>query len=284
MVAALYAHTCLSEISNTDYEGEIKEKGDTVKIRVTPHITIRDYDASIDLESDEPARNMVELLINKGKYFNFPANYVDVKQSDIDYVDRFAESGGKDMKVAIEKDVFAAIYADAASANAGATAGAVSGDINLGITDTPVTVSKDNIIDEILKMELVLDEQNVPQEGRWLILPSWAHTAAMASDLKNASITGDEKSALRVGKIGNFANFDIYKTNNLYVETNTSTDKVTNIVAGHRDALTFATQLVVDGEKIKAEKRFLDYYRSLNVFGFKVVKGESLVHAVWKKG
>ena len=45
LVEKFYASTVLAAISNTDYEGEIKNKGDRVKIRTKPTITIHNYDA-----------------------------------------------------------------------------------------------------------------------------------------------------------------------------------------------------------------------------------------------
>ena len=299
MVAALYANTCLSQIANTDYEGEIKEHGDTVKIRLTPHINIYDYTPGVDLESDSPAKNSIDLLINKGKYFNFPAEYVEVKQSDIPLVAQFAKGAGLDMKIEIEKGVFADIYTDAPAENSGANAGKLSGCFNLGTSDSPLLITKTNIIESISNLSTVLDEQDVPVTDRWCLLPSWAHGLLQQCDEFSAEKSGDDKSALRLGKIGNFSNFDIYKSNtlnrtNIMSEDSSSASgsssftpeligQKVDIIAGHKSALTFATQLLVDGEKVKNPKRFEDYHRGLQVYGYKVAQPKALVHSVWRK-
>ena len=54
LVEKFYASTVLAAISNTDYEGEIKNKGDRVKIRTKPTITIRNYDSDGLLALDRP--------------------------------------------------------------------------------------------------------------------------------------------------------------------------------------------------------------------------------------
>src|ERR1700761_707965 len=69
LVEKFYASTVLAAISNTDYEGEIKDFGDRVKIRTKPTITIRNYDADGLLALDRPTGGTVELYIGNGKYF-----------------------------------------------------------------------------------------------------------------------------------------------------------------------------------------------------------------------
>ena len=56
LVEKFYASTVLAAISNTDYEGEIKNKGDRVKIRTKPTITIRNYQADELVALDRPTR------------------------------------------------------------------------------------------------------------------------------------------------------------------------------------------------------------------------------------
>src|SRR5262245_33113589 len=70
LVEKFYASTVLAAISNTDYEGEIKNQGDRVKIRTKPTVTIRDYRADGLLGLDRPTGNSVELYIGNGKYFS----------------------------------------------------------------------------------------------------------------------------------------------------------------------------------------------------------------------
>src|SRR5579859_4047580 len=70
LVEKFYASTVLAAISNTDYEGEIKDKGDRVKIRTKPTITIHTYDADGALVFDRPSGSNIELYIGNGQYFS----------------------------------------------------------------------------------------------------------------------------------------------------------------------------------------------------------------------
>src|SRR3954469_23983967 len=84
LIEKFYASTVLAAISNTDYEGEIRNQGDKVHIRTRPTITIRDYQAGQSLLVERPSSNIVDLTIDKGKYFNLIMDDVMDVQSDID--------------------------------------------------------------------------------------------------------------------------------------------------------------------------------------------------------
>src|SRR3954470_21488067 len=70
LIEKFYASTVLAAISNTDYEGEIRNQGDTVHIRTKPTNTIRPYLVGGQLSVDRPASNIVDLKIDQGLYFN----------------------------------------------------------------------------------------------------------------------------------------------------------------------------------------------------------------------
>ena len=108
--------------------------------------------------------------------FSFHAYLVDKIQSDLDFASAFTESGGIELKVAIEEELFELIHADASEYNIGATAGYKSGNINLGTESAPIIVDKYNIIDVIGNAATVLDELKVDPTSRSLVLPHWATT------------------------------------------------------------------------------------------------------------
>jgi hypothetical protein len=83
LIEKFYSATVLSAICNVDYEGEIKNQGDTVHIRTKPTITIRDYQVNQDLLVDRPSSNMVDFTIDKAKYFNEALDDIMEVQADI---------------------------------------------------------------------------------------------------------------------------------------------------------------------------------------------------------
>mgnify|MGYP003333213697 FL=1 len=135
--------------------------------------------------------------------------------------------------------------------------------------------SKSSALDTILNMGLALDEQNVPEEGRWIVLPAWAGALIKGSELRQAYLTGDSVSPLRNGKIGMIDRFTVYLSNNLPK----TGDGDSYIMAGTRDAVSFASQ-ITNVETLRAQSTFGNIMRGLNVFGYKVTKPEALVNGV----
>lgn len=282
LVEKLYLSTVFGEISNTDYEGEIKNQGDTVKIRTTPSIVIRDYEIGGNLNYENPTSSTVELQINKAKYFAFNVNDVDAHQSDLKLMDDWSDDAGEQMKITLDADVLSTVYADVAAENAGANAGAISGSYNLGAAAAPVAITKADVIDYIVDCGTVLDEQNVPDTGRWIVLPAWMCGMLKKSDLRDASITGDSVSPMRNGKIGMIDRFTVYKSNNLDVVVD-GTDNVTNIIFGHKKAITWASQMT-KMEDLPNPNDFGRLVRGLNVYGFKVIDPNAIGHLYAKRG
>jgi N4-gp56 family major capsid protein len=270
-----YKSTVLGEITNNDWEGEIKNQGDTVHIRSIPTITISSYSKGMNLSNQVPESTPLELTIDFGKYFSVIVDDVDAVQADVKLMDIFTNDAGEQMKIAIDNDVLNNVAADAAAANQGATAGAISGDIDLGATGASIALDKNNILDNILKCGQVLDEQNVPEDGRWMVIPAWMSAMLKTSDLRQAYLTGDAESPLRNGKIGMIDRFTLYVSNNLDVVDDEGTN-CWHVLSGTRDAISFASQ-ITNVETLRAQTTFGNIVRGLNVYGFKVVKPEALV-------
>lgn len=274
-----YKTTVFAEIANTDWEGEIKGQGDKVHIRTIPTITINSYTKGQNLTNQVPNSTPIELLIDKGKYFAVVLDDVDAVQTDIKLMDVFTNDATTQMKISIDADVMDGVKAGAAAANKGATAGVISGNLNLGTDAAPRAVTKDNILDLFLDAGQVLDEQNVPEDGRWLVIPSWMAAMVKRSDLKQAYLTGDSVSPLRNGKLGMIDRFMVYVSNNLPK----TADNDSYLMAGTRDAITFASQMT-NVETLRAQTTFGNIVRGLNVYGYNVTKPEALVNMVAVKG
>ena len=90
--AKFYANTMMTEIANTDWEGEIQNQGDTITIRTAPSITINDYTgAGMTLSDEVPVPITVDMQINQGKYFSVQVNDVLSYQADMDLMNMFTE-------------------------------------------------------------------------------------------------------------------------------------------------------------------------------------------------
>ena len=295
--AKFYASTMMTEIANTDWEGEIKNQGDTIRIRTAPSITINDYaGAGTTLTAETPAPIFLDMQINKAKYFNVQVNDVLAHQADMDLMNTFTEDAAKQLKIKIEEECFFNWFVTegAAASNKGATAGALSAEYNLGTDVAPIDqATPDNVLKAILRMSAALDEQNVPEEGRWLILTPYDRQLLMQTNIAQAYFTGDQSSTIRTGKIGMLDRFDVYVSNLLPKgaagkalvsgltatstgATVTSAKNRRMMVAGTKSACAFASQ-ISKTEPLRNQNDFGDLVRGLAVYGRKVVKSEALI-------
>lgn len=271
-----YKSTVFTAISNTDYEGEIKDQGDTVIIRTIPTLTINDYQKGQKLVYERPESPSLELLIDKGKYFSFVCDDIDKKQADIRLMNIWSDDAAEQMKIVVDAEVLKSMtYGSAgtfpgAALNTGLTAGAISTSYNMGTLAAPVQITKSNVLEYIIDAMTILDEQNLPESGRWIVIPSWMANLIKKSDLKDASMTGDGVSVLRNGRIGMIDRATLYLSNNLF-----SSSSVYYIPFGTNHGMTFASQMT-KMETLRAESTFGDLVRGLNVYGYKVIKPEAL--------
>jgi N4-gp56 family major capsid protein len=229
----------------------------------------------MNLSNQVPTSTPIELTINKGKYFSVIVDDVDEVQADVRLMDIFTNDPGEQMKIAIDNDVLNNVAANVAAANQGATAGAISGNINLGTTGAPVAIDKNNVLDTIINVGQVLDEQNVPEDGRWMVVTPWFASLLKTSDLRQAYLTGDDVSPLRNGKLGMIDRFTLFVSNNINTVAAGGTNNY-HFLAGTRDAISFASQ-ITNVESLRSTTTFGNIVRGLNVYGYKVVKPEALV-------
>jgi hypothetical protein len=287
LIEKFYAATVLAAISNTDYEGEIKSYGDRVKIRTKPTLIINNYLVNGDLALQRPAGSSVELTIDQGKYFAAIIDDVIEKQSDINNMSLWSDDASEQMKIVVDTDVLTFLLGQAATANKGLTAGAISGNINLGVTGTPVstvgrnpTTGQVEIIDILLRIGQALDEQNIPETGRWIVMPTWATFQIKRSELREVFVSGDSVSILRNGKFGQIDRFTIYASNLLPngVAAGLAAGEWV-IYGGHAHGLTFASQLT-NVETIRSERTFGQILRGLQVYGRQVLDNKAICQAI----
>lgn len=282
LLVKFYAATVLAAISNTDYEGDIKDQGDKVIIRTVPDITIRDYSKNSTLIIERPESANVELEIDKAKYFNFVADDIDKHQTDVPLMNSWSDDAGQQMKITVDTGVLADIYSDAHASNKGATAGAISGDINLGATGAAVAITTADILEIIVNAGTALDEQNVPETERSIVIPAWFAGRVKLSDLKDASLAGDGTSILRNGRLGMIDRFTLYSSN-LLTSVSDGGNTCFHAIACQKKALSFAAQMT-KMESLRAESTFGTIVRGLNVYGYSVLKTTALCDLYIRKG
>lgn len=305
LTTKFYVDNQLTEIMNSDWEGELKNQGDSVRIRTAPSLSISDYVIGGNLTYEVPTPIYQDLVVDKGKSFAFQVADVLAAQADLDLMNMFMEDAAKQLKIAIADEVYfntflgtskgsggtAATFGTAAK-NQGANAGVKSGSLQLGTDATPIATSTpQNLLNLILQMGAALDEQNVPESGRWLLMSPYDRQVLMQSNLAQAYFTGDQASTIRTGKVGMIDRFTVYVSNMLPRGTTNKawvsgqTDPTTGaayssvsarrmLIAGTKNAMTFAGQ-VNKTETVRNPSDFGDLVRGLSIYGRKVVQPEA---------
>ena len=240
-----------ANLVNRDYEGEIRQQGDTVHINMIGAITVRDYTKGSDIVAPEELSTTDQtLVISQAKYFNFQIDDVDAAQVAGSLMDSAMARSAYALKDAADSYILKTIADGLLTENTIGSSAAVA-------------LTKDNIYENIIKLRLILDRNNVPLEGRTIVIPPEAYALLLQDSRFVSGDIGSE--ALRSGYIGSVAGFEIYESNNC-----SKSDSTYTITAQVRSACTYAEQIVETGA-YRPEKRFADAVKGLHVYGAKVV-------------
>lgn len=241
-------------VVNTDYEGEIKGQGSTVKINSIGAVTIGNYDKVAGIGNpQELDATQKTLVIDQAKYFNFQVDDVDAAQANVNLLDGGIVEASYGLANVVDQ-YLAGFYTEVKAEN------------TMGNDATPITPTKDTAYDLLIDLGVLLDENNVPESERFVVVPAWYYGLL----LKDARFTKDP-NIIRTGYVGDIDGMMVYKSNNV---PNTAGAKY-KIIAGHKSAISFAGQ-VDSVEAFRPEKQFSDAVKGLQVFGAKCIKPEAL--------
>lgn len=274
-----YNTSTYAAITNNDVEGQIKQKGDTVKIRTLPEIDVNDNVDGVPLKIQRPDPDSLSFTVDQEKYIAFQLGSVMKHQIDYDAMAKWADHGSRMLATGtngVDPTILQSIYADAHEQLSGATAGA-QGQFNFGVAGSPLAVTKSTAPDLFVDVSTAMDELNVPSDGRCAVIPPWLWGLLLKSDIKDSAMMGDERSVLRNGLVGEICGFKVYKSNNL-ATTSSGGHTASEVIFTHKLATAFAMQFT---EKVifdLGKDGFGKALKVLWVFGKKVVKPEALAH------
>ncbi|AIQ11337.1 P22 phage major capsid protein family protein [Paenibacillus durus] len=241
-------------IVNTDYEGEIKGQGSTVKINSIGAVTIGTYDKAAGIGNpQELDSSQTNLIIDQAKYFNFSVNDIDAAQANVNLLDGGIVEAAYGLADVVDQYI-AGFYTEVKAENV------------IGTAATPVTPAVNSAYDYLVDLGVILDENDVPETDRFLVIPPWYYGLL----LKDPRFTKDA-AVIRTGYVGDIDNMRVYKSNNVPISSSTKY----HIMAGHKSAISFAGQ-VDSVEAFRPEKQFSDAIKGLQVFGAKCIKPEGL--------
>ena len=154
-----------------------------------------------------------------------------------------------------------------------------------GATSLPTSYASPLMI--FARMSRLMDMQNVPTDGRWLVIDPVLMEVMKDEDSRLLNADFGESGGLRNGLVlRNLHGFRVYVTNNLpKVGTGPTTTGTANqntnfgvIVAGHDSAVATAEQ-INKTESYRDPDSFGDIVRGLHLYGRKTLRPEAIVTA-----
>ena len=259
-------------ITNNDYYGEIANFGDTVRVIKEPTITITDYLRGDTLTTQALTDTQITLALDQAKYFQFAVDDIEKEISHIGWQALASNSAAYTIKNEFDKDVLTQM-----SLEASVLAANISNDTehaNLLDLSTP-----DALLNEISKLSRLLTQQDVPEEGRWLVIsPVGMEVLAKAdSKLINMDFNGG-MSDLKNGLVtsGKLRGFSLFMTNNAPTFSTLTTVHTHDVLlCGHMSAVA-TVSAILDTEVIRSTTTFADIVRGKHVYGRSIIRPEAL--------
>jgi len=313
-------------ITNNDYFGEIANMGDTVKIIKEPEITVSSYLRGTTIAPQDLTDNDFSLVVDKANYFAFKVDDIEEAHSHVNFQSLASDRAAYRLADQFDQEVLgyvsgykqSALHNNAntvnnivngtkANTSAGSdelltanklkkgsfgnitTSGADDHSIPVaarlpGATSLPTAYVSPAML--VARMARLLDAQNVPTQGRWIVVDPVFMEILRDEDsrLLNADFGG---AGLMNGLVlNNFHGFRVHVSNNLpSVGTGAATTGTANqnsnygvIVAGHDSAAATAEQ-INKTETYRDPDSFADIVRGMHLYGRKILRPEALVTA-----
>jgi len=264
LLVKLRKNLVFGSVVNKDYEGEIRNIGDSVHINEIGPVTANSYTKGSTLTYEDLDSAGKNLVIDQATSFSFKIDDIDNAQSNPKLMN--AAMNDASYRIADTIDAYiAGLYPHAG----------VTDTTNMGSSSSPISVSSGNIILVLSYMGRYLSDKNVPIENRMCIIPPWVHQKMLLAEIGGISATAVPKvfsdETITSGFIGQAMGFQFLLSNNVQ----SSATAVSAIMALNRSAITYAGQLTTI-EAIRLQTTFASAARGLYLYGAKVVQPDAL--------
>ena len=262
LLVALRQSLVYTAFINRDYEGEIAQAGDTVRITSIGRPTISNYVPNSTVISPEQVTDSQRtLVVDQAKYFAFAVDDVDQRQARGNVIPQAMDEAA--FAAANVIDLYlSSFYTSIQTAN---QLGAVS------VSRATPSQAYDNVL---VPLKVKLDQANVSVQGRSVAISPDLHGLFLRDPRFVANAANNVSSALQTGSVGMAAGFEILLSNQT---PTTGTDSV--VIGGNNRALTFADQ-ISKVEAYRPQTGFADAVKGLFLYGAKVIRPDSLASAL----
>ncbi len=246
---------------NKNWEGEIKNQGDTVKIITPADVTVSTL-TSDNIEYASLTPTSQDLVIDQKKFFAFKIDDVAQVQANADIMEAHLANAKKAIEV-VQDSYLLGLHTDVPEEN------------TVGDESAPVELDKSTIYEQFVKLALALKNSDAVYSGArpWVVInPNIEAYLLQSPEFISAYKVADE--TLREGSIGRIAGMDVLVSTNL-----TEVDDKYYVLAGTNEAITFASQLAKI-ESLRDKDSFSDLVRGLYLYGAKTVQPKCLAKLI----
>ena len=257
LLTELRRNTVASQITNSNYTGEISERGDTVKVHAVGDLSVNDHTKGSKVTWQNPSGSDKTLVIDQQKDVSFLISDIDQFQSAIDVRAAYRRKQAQAFAENLDDHVLG-MHSDAPAAN---------------VIDTTASTAS-GFIKQVRNAKVALSDQNVPRMGRYMVLSPFY--ASLVAEYYAEQMTNED--AARSGYVGRLEGFDCFESTAV-PEVDTGTDGTADkqkLIFGQSEAITLASQ-IVNAELVESHP---DYHaggwKGLLVYGAKTFVPEAL--------
>ena len=276
----------IEAITNTDYAGELSAFGDSVKIIKEPEITVYQYERGADVTQTKLTDQELTLVVDTANAFKFKVDDIETNMSHVNWREVASSSAAYALKDAFDEGVLATMFSGVSASSPNHILGSDSAtDLAAGTFDGTGNLdigfdsSEHDPIDVLGHMARLLDDSNIPEEGRWFVAsPDFYEVlSSTASKLLSVDYNAGQGS-IRNGLVtsGKLRGFSMYKSNNIASTSNAAG----KCIGGHMSS-TATAQTITSTEVLRDPDSFGDIVRGLHVYGAKVLQASALVSAFY---
>lgn len=251
LLAHLDKRHVYAKLVNREYEGEIRNVGDTVRINQIGNVTVKDYTKNTAIQApDELTGSQLTLTLDQAKYFNFAVDDIEAAQANVKLIDKAMQRAAYALADTTDQYI-ASLVSQAGITIDNGTGGAI-------VVDGTNVKAYDLLVDVAVQLE----QNNVPAANRWIVVPPWFMGQLLKDD---RLMRVDYKNMIATGEIPGIVGLKVFVSNNVPENAGEY-----SAMAGIPEAIAYVEK-VIKMEAYRPDDRFADAVKGLLVYGAKVV-------------
>lgn len=256
LISVLQKEHVYGFVATREYEGDIKQAGDSVVVSQIGAITVAAYTKNATSITPQELSDAGTLIfINQSNYFAFKIDDVEVAQSKPKVMQEAMKQAAYSLNDTQDAYI-AGLYAQAG--------------MSQNTNGSPVNMTSLNVEDEFLSAAETMDNNSVPRTGRFSIIAPWINTKLVLAGIVSLS---DNVNLYTNGKVGSALGFEFFVSPN--VSKNSSSWDITRVICGVKGMSIALAEQVVKTEAYRPESSFSDAVKGLHLFGSKIIRPDA---------